>query len=119
MNKRLTLNIGSLIGVSIAIFCLDTLLLDNIIPFSISSVIDSISQTHWSKHWHVLVIGLMPVYIGLMIFGTAIMGVYLGNKFQDVITQLFRPKPKYPSQCKNDAIHIVRKSPLPMNTKVS
>lgn len=63
---------------------------DVVTPISISSVLSSIN--HWTKHWHVLAVGLLPIYVALMIFGTAIMGVYFGSAVHRWIVKMFKKK---------------------------
>lgn len=85
MNKH-TFNIGGISFLAAAIYFIYYLLLhDKALPFSISTVLSSIS--YWARDWHVLVVGLLPIYIALMIFGTAVLGVYLGSAVQRWITQ--------------------------------
>lgn len=91
INKRQTLNLGGIIFLVVAIYLIYYVLLhDKVLPFSISSVVSNIN--HLTRNWHILVVGLMPVYIALMIFGAAIIGIYLGSAFQRWITQRINQK---------------------------
>jgi len=116
MKKQNFTNICAIVCISLATYCLYILLLDSILPFSIGSVL--IRMNHLTKHSHILAIGLVPVYIGLMIFGTTLVAFYLGNLIQRFLSQFFNSKPLYSTRCKNDAIHLVRKSPYQINSKV-
>ena len=44
---------------------------------SISSIIAQAETTPTNKH--LIILALLPVYIGCMIFGSALIGIYLGN----------------------------------------
>lgn len=90
------------------------LVLDNIL--SIGSVVISLNSL--SKHSHVFAIGFLPVYIGLMVFGSSLLAFYFGNQLQGFLMRLFKHKPHYSNKCKNDAIHLVRKSPSQVNSNV-
>lgn len=59
---------------------------DDIFPMSIDAAWAYIS--HWARHFHVLAVGLLPVYVALMVFGTAIAGMYLGSTLQRWFNQL-------------------------------
>ena len=81
MNTRQTLNLGvitCLIGTIYVIYYL--LLHDNPLPFSISSVLAWLN--HWVRHWHVLAVGLIPIYLAFMIFGAAVLCSYFGSTVQ-------------------------------------
>lgn len=81
----------NIICVCIAIYALYILLLDDdLIPFSIGSVLAEIS--HWTRNWHALAIGLIPIYVALMIFGTTMLGIYFGSKIQRWLSQCWHQK---------------------------
>jgi hypothetical protein len=82
MYRRKSMNLGGIICLIAAVYILyDLLLCDNpILPFSIHRVAQGIA--HWTHSWHILVIGLLPIYIALMIYGTAIAGINLGSALQ-------------------------------------
>ena len=91
MKKRNSLNLGGFICLVAAVYILYYLLLrDNMMPLSIYSVLSSIN--HWAKDWHVIVIGLLPIYLALMVFGTAMLGVYLGTAIQRWISSFLSHK---------------------------
>ena len=114
--KRLPSNFGAIICGAAAVYGLYALLLNNILPFSIGSALSSIG--HWSNHWHILAVALMPIYLAFMIFGTVVAGIYLGGALQRGLTSFLPKKKNVPIDCKNDAIHDVRKSPLEISSKV-
>ena len=91
MNKRNLLNLGEALCLAGAVyFICHVLRQDNIVPISISSVWAYIS--HWAKHFHVIAAGLLPVYVALMVFGTAIGSLYLGSAIQRWITRFLHSK---------------------------
>ena len=91
MNKRHSLNLGGMICLVAAVYVLYYLLLrDNILPFSIHSMLFNIN--HWAKNWHVIVIGLLPIYLALMVFGTAIIGIYFGSALQRWLSSFLHHK---------------------------
>lgn len=47
---------------------------------SITSIINEAHVLHVKTH--LLVAGLLPVYVGLLVFGLAIMGMYVGSNLQ-------------------------------------
>lgn len=57
------------------------LLQDNIFHLSISSIIAY--SHHLAIQKRLLVVGLLPIYIGLMIFGAAILGIFLCSIVQN------------------------------------
>lgn len=61
---------------------------EKIFPLSINSMMSSLN--HLVRHWHVLVVGLLPVYVALMIFGTAVIGVYLGGALHRWFENFFK-----------------------------
>lgn len=85
MKRIVTLNIATILTLSV--FFLITyyfLLMDSF--FSISSIIAS--AHHLAIKKHLLVLGLLPIYIATVIFGTATLGIYLGTSIQDRILRL-------------------------------
>lgn len=78
MKKRHTINIGGFISSMIAVYLIYYVLLqDDLLPFSIRSVLSAMN--HWAHSWHVLAVGLMPIYLAIVIFGAAMTGIYLGS----------------------------------------
>ena len=89
INKRHSLNIIEAICLIIAVYFVCYLLRqDNILPISINAVWLHIS--HWAKHFKVLAVGLLPIYVALMVFGTAIIGIRLGSALQRWLRKILR-----------------------------
>ena len=79
--KKIQLNLGVILCLAILTAILAYILVeDDILPFAIPTVMEAIN--HRVGHWHVLVVGLMPVYVALMIFGTGMLSIYLGSAVQ-------------------------------------
>ncbi len=79
MNKRHSLNVMEAICLVVALYIICCVLGGDYMPISISSVWSSLTLSHWARHWHVLAAGLLPVYVALMVFGTAIASLYFGS----------------------------------------
>lgn len=57
---------------------------DTTLHLSISDILDWAS--HCTKHGHLLVIGLLPIYLGLIIFGAAVLFIYLRSAFWPILS---------------------------------
>ncbi len=91
MQKRNTFNIGGLICLIILVYLMYGILLESeMLPFSISAVYTMLN--HWVKHWHVLVVGLLPVYVALTFFGAALLGIFFGTRLQRWIARFLSDK---------------------------
>ncbi len=87
INKRHTLNFCEAACLFVAVYVICYMLRhDNVFPMSINSVWYWFS--HWTRHFHVIAVALLPVYVALMVFGTAIIGIYLGSAIQRWINQV-------------------------------
>jgi intracellular septation protein A len=114
--KRHSLNLGTIICLSMAFYGLYLLLLDNVFPCSIGAIVASIS--HLPQHWHILAVALMPVYIAFMIVVAGVAGLFFGNKLQKLISKFCYSKASTVIRCKNDAIHVVGKCPFQARSKI-
>ncbi len=74
-HKKLLQIGGMLIMLSAAVYFIYYLLLKEN-TFCISSVLTA------SENWHVLAVGFIPIYLGLMIFGAAVLSLYLSTAIQ-------------------------------------
>lgn len=59
------------------------LLHENIMHSAISCIITYSHSLPMKKH--LVVLGLLPIYIALMIFGAGMLGIYLGNKVESLL----------------------------------
>jgi hypothetical protein len=62
------------------------LLRDNYLHSSISSIITY--SHHLAIREHLLILGLLPIYIAFMIFGAATIGLYLGASIQSLLARI-------------------------------
>jgi len=95
-----TLSTGTLISQTIT-GCLAYYLLlrNNCLHCSISSVIGYAHSL--SMQTHFILLGLLPIYIAFVIFGSALLGAYLGNHLEALIIlplKQKRSKATYSSQ---------------------
>ena len=74
------LNVGGIICLSTAIYIIYYFLVQDILPCSIDSVLNHTG--HAAKKWHLIMIGLIPIYLGLVIFGTSILSLQGGAALQ-------------------------------------
>jgi len=89
INNRCTLSICEGVCLIAVVYVICYMLLqDDVFPTSIDSTWAYFS--HWARHFHILAVGLLPVYVALMVFGTAAMGVYVGSAIQRWFVQLRR-----------------------------
>lgn len=80
MSKRY-LNTGGVIGVIlVACAMYDVLLCEKIPLLSIDTM--QTMMNHWATHWHVLAVGLLPIYVAFVFFGAIISGLFLGSIMQ-------------------------------------
>ena len=63
------------------------LLLDDLLPFSIAAVMSNMNDL--TGHGHVFVVGFLPIYVALMIFGAGVFAIYLGSFLQKRLSRFF------------------------------
>jgi uncharacterized membrane protein YfhO len=81
INNRHTLNFCEAMGLFAAVYVtLYLLSQDNVFPMSINSA--WVCFNRWAHHFHLIAVALLPVYVALMVFGTATIGIYLGSAIQ-------------------------------------
>ena len=87
--ERWRMNCGSMICLGTVAYAIYYVLIkDNLLPLSITSILSW--TNHLTQHWQVLAIGLLPIYLALVIFGTAVLGIYLGSCVQRWLTTVLR-----------------------------
>jgi len=92
MKRKFLLHSIELICLIVAVFFVCYFLFqDDNLPISINSVWFSINHT-CMRQFHILAVGLLPIYVALMVFGTAIFSKYCGSRLQRVISQLIQHK---------------------------
>lgn len=91
IKKEFFFNLGSILCVMTAIYFIYYLLLkDDWLSLSIASMLSW--TNHLTLHWHLLAIGMLPIYLAFIIFGTAIIGIYLGSAIQRWLMHIFHHK---------------------------
>ena len=78
--KKSYLTLGGILCLSTGIYLLYYLLATNMFSAPVHSLLSW--NTDSAKKWHVLAIGLVPIYLALLIFGTAIVCLYIGALLQ-------------------------------------
>lgn len=74
-----SLKIGATVAfLSVCFITYYLLLHENGFPISIPSIINF--SNHLTLKQRLLVLGLLPIYIGVMIFGAGILGIYVASK---------------------------------------
>lgn len=87
--KKHTINGGGILCLITTAYALYYLLLnDKLLPISISSI--TTFTSHCTTHWHILAAGLIPVYLALIIFGTAILSLHFGSALQRWLIQALK-----------------------------
>jgi hypothetical protein len=75
-----SLNLGGILCLTAGIYFTYYLLVQDILPFSISSVLSH--TCYGAKKWNLITIGLIPIYLGLVIFGTSVLSLQGGAALQ-------------------------------------
>ncbi|HSW93822.1 MAG TPA: hypothetical protein VLJ15_05625 [Gammaproteobacteria bacterium] len=89
ITKRHTVTICEAVCLLLAIGVTCYVLCENeMSPVSIDSAWNYFS--HWARHFHVIAVALLPVYVALVIFGTATLCAWLGSIVRRLIHQVFR-----------------------------
>ncbi len=89
IRKNKTLNLGGIIFLLATVYIIYYLLLkDTLLPFSVSSLLAW--GDNCSKCWHVLAVGLIPIYLAMVIFGAGVLSVSIGSALQRWLTKLWR-----------------------------
>lgn len=84
MKRLARLNVGIMIALLIAAYVAYSLLLQgNFLHASIGDIINHSEQMN--NHERIVVLAVLPVYISTIIFGSAVLGVYLGSIAQKLI----------------------------------
>lgn len=91
--KRLAhFNVGIMFALCAAFYITYYLLLeDNFLHTSISDIITRSHQL--ADQQHLLVLGLLPIYIATVVFGSATLGVYLGSLAQRMVLKKDQKNP--------------------------
>lgn len=91
MKKKINkLNSSICVIVTVSFIAYYLLLHDNFLHTSISSII-ALAHNLTLKP-HLLVLGLLPIYIAAMIFGGGLLGVYLSSLLQQLLARFHKTK---------------------------
>ena len=93
--KKKLLRITAITAFILAMYGAYYILLCNY-SFNISSIL--IYAKHLTSKQHLLILGLLPIYISTIIFGAAILGIYLGSKIEFLIFRKNKTLLKAPSE---------------------
>lgn len=81
MRNLLSIQISHIIAIFTAGYLIYYLLLcENCLHSSITEIINY--TDHMEMMSHMIVLGLLPIYIGVLVFGAAMFGLYLGSLIQ-------------------------------------
>lgn len=84
MKPKFSLSISNAIAiVTASLLAYYLLLCENFLHTSISEIIDYSDTLEVTQH--MLILGLLPIYIAAMVFGAAMFGIYLGSILQHII----------------------------------
>lgn len=84
-------NVGIIIALLVASYLVYSLLLqDNFLHASIASIISHSHQLN--NRPRLCILALLPIYIGTVVFGAAMLGIYLGSLVQKRILKKERKK---------------------------
>lgn len=89
MKKYWLINIVTAITLIIVCGCTYSLLLqDNFLHTSISSII--LRARHLEVKAHLIVLGFLPIYIGAVIFGSVMLGIYVGSSTKQLFERYIK-----------------------------
>jgi Na+/citrate or Na+/malate symporter len=89
MKKIVSLNLATIFTLMVlSYFAYYLLVSDNFMHISISSILSQAHHLEMKKH--LLILGLLPFYIAAVIFGTAILSLYLGSLLQQFLKRLIK-----------------------------
>lgn len=77
-NKAFSLNVGKIIAITVFFYIAYCILLhENDLHISLSALIQRSRLLPMNQHLFAL--GFIPIYIGIVIFGAAVLGIYAGD----------------------------------------
>lgn len=84
ISNTYSLGLGALITISLTLYLVYYLLLsDNILHTSISSIVYQSNKLEMKVH--MMVLGLLPIYIAAMIFGSGLLSAYIGSRLEHLV----------------------------------
>jgi hypothetical protein len=82
-------NIGGIVGALLVVSIICEMLLRDKIPLLSINTMQSM-MNHWAMHWHIIAIGVLPVYVALIFFSASIVGLFLGSTLQHWLMRFFK-----------------------------
>ncbi len=83
-----TLNIGGIIGALVVAYATYGILLRKKIGLLSIDTMQGL-MNHWATHWHIIVVGLLPIYVAAVFFSAALGGLLLGSAIQRRLLRIF------------------------------
>jgi hypothetical protein len=81
--KRNYFTLGGILCLAVAIYFIYQIINLDINSNTLVSVLSIIDN--YGHHYNLLVVGLVPICLGLLIFGTAILSLYVGSIMQNFV----------------------------------
>jgi hypothetical protein len=98
MAKKIKISLGTIIALcAMSLIAYYILICDNVLHASVSAIIAWSHQL--SMHKHLAVLAIIPIYIAIIIFGAALLGIYLGSILQGII-MAFKSRNPQPAKSK-------------------
>lgn len=93
MIRKIKISLSNIIALcAMSFIAYYILVCDNVFNSSVSAIIAWSHQLSMNKHLAVL--ALIPIYIAVIIFGTALLSIYLGSVLQNTFKALRRRAPQ-------------------------
>lgn len=84
MARKIKISLANVIAwCAMAFIAYYILICDNVFNSSVSAIISWSHQL--SMHKHLAVLAIIPIYIAIIIFGAALLGLYFGSTLQSAI----------------------------------
>jgi hypothetical protein len=61
---------------------------NTMVPFSVASML-AWGNHCCSKQWHILAVGLIPVYLAMLVFGAGLLSIHVGSLLQRWISKIW------------------------------
>lgn len=89
MIGKIKINLANIIALcAMSFIAYYILVCDNVFNISVSAIIAWSHQLSMNKH--LVVLAIIPVYIAIIIFGVALLGIYLSSMLQGLIKAIKR-----------------------------
>lgn len=93
MIKKIKISLANVIALcAMSLMAYYILICDNVLNTSVSAIITWSHQLSVNKH--LIVLALIPIYIAIIIFGAALLSIYLGSALQGLLKTVGRRTPQ-------------------------